>query len=324
MFSKELENLIQATLEDGILEDNEKAALVKRAQREGVDIDELDIYINSLLQRRQRELNEKKEALYEKYEKEKKEAIGPVCPKCHKQMPPLTLKCDCGYEFTSKKSASSVQSFFEQINNISLTEDEIESCSDIVKENDGTGHYKAVKDANGKVVKKLNEKKVKELKQKKTLDIISSFPVPNTKEDIVEFLSLAAPNAKKKGGIFGTVSGRLFVCFIILIVIIIVVGIMLPDTYIEDVPDGFFSTSTHQEERQTEKGAILAVIAVLGGSACVMLSIWFDSATLEWNKTANVWKAKFDQVIMKGRSLRGDVEFQKQLDYYDTMINPQK
>lgn len=31
MFSQELENLIQATLEDGMLEDYEKAALVKRA-----------------------------------------------------------------------------------------------------------------------------------------------------------------------------------------------------------------------------------------------------------------------------------------------------
>lgn len=57
MFSKEMENLIQATLEDGVLEENEKAALIKRAQKEGVDLDELEIYINSLLQKRQRELN---------------------------------------------------------------------------------------------------------------------------------------------------------------------------------------------------------------------------------------------------------------------------
>ena len=38
MFSKELENLIQATLEDGVLEEYEKTALVKRAQAEGVDV----------------------------------------------------------------------------------------------------------------------------------------------------------------------------------------------------------------------------------------------------------------------------------------------
>ena len=118
MFSKELENLIQATLEDGKLEENEKAALVKRAQREGVDLDELDIYINSLLQRRQRELNEKKEAIYEKYEEEKKKAIGPVCPKCGKQVPPLTLVCDCGYEFTNNRGESAVKKLFDQMKNI--------------------------------------------------------------------------------------------------------------------------------------------------------------------------------------------------------------
>ena len=55
VFSPELEQLIQATLEDGVLEDYEKAALVKRAIAEGVDIAELEIYINSILQKRQKE-----------------------------------------------------------------------------------------------------------------------------------------------------------------------------------------------------------------------------------------------------------------------------
>ncbi|MGM9734391.1 MAG: hypothetical protein ACI3YT_09790, partial [Prevotella sp.] len=64
MFSKELENLINASLEDGVLEEYEKAAIVKRAQAEGVDLTELEIYINSILQRRKRELNEKKEEEY--------------------------------------------------------------------------------------------------------------------------------------------------------------------------------------------------------------------------------------------------------------------
>ena len=55
MFSQELEDLIQATLEDGVIEDYEKAALVKRAQAEGVDLTELKIYINSIIQKRQKE-----------------------------------------------------------------------------------------------------------------------------------------------------------------------------------------------------------------------------------------------------------------------------
>ena len=38
MFSKELDNLIQSSLEDGVLEEYEKAALIKRAQAESVDL----------------------------------------------------------------------------------------------------------------------------------------------------------------------------------------------------------------------------------------------------------------------------------------------
>lgn len=41
---------------------------------------------------------------------------------------------------------------------------------------------------------------------------------------------------------------------------------------------------------------------------------------IEDNKTAEVWRSKFDQVLMKGRSLRGDPDFQKQLDYYENNI----
>ena len=52
MFSKELEALINASLEDGVLEEYEKAAIVKRAKSEGVDLTELEIYINSILQKR--------------------------------------------------------------------------------------------------------------------------------------------------------------------------------------------------------------------------------------------------------------------------------
>lgn len=116
--TKELEDLIKATLEDGKLEDYEKEALVKRAQKEGMDLVELEIYINAELQKRQMELREKNEALDAQYEKEKKEAIGPVCPRCGKQVPPLTLKCECGYEFTKGKVASSVKILTEKMEKI--------------------------------------------------------------------------------------------------------------------------------------------------------------------------------------------------------------
>lgn len=84
MFSKDLEDLIQATLEDGVLEDFEKAALIKRAQAEGVDLAELEIYINSILQKRQttkRKRRFKKEKLRGKRLSD--ESVPAVASRCH-------------------------------------------------------------------------------------------------------------------------------------------------------------------------------------------------------------------------------------------------
>ena len=43
MLSKELEEIVEAALADGVLTDKERAVLHKRAQAEGIDPDELDI-----------------------------------------------------------------------------------------------------------------------------------------------------------------------------------------------------------------------------------------------------------------------------------------
>ena len=63
MFSERLEKLIQSSLQDGILTDQEKAAIIKRAKAEGEDIDEVEIYIDSLLQKRQKELNNSEDTI---------------------------------------------------------------------------------------------------------------------------------------------------------------------------------------------------------------------------------------------------------------------
>jgi hypothetical protein len=110
MFSERLENLIKAALQDGVLTDQEKASIVKRAQAEGEDIDEVEIYIQSLMQKRQQELNQKnKEANAEQAkkdlenEKERSKTLR-KCPKCGTLIPNLTNVCpECGF-FIEKAS----------------------------------------------------------------------------------------------------------------------------------------------------------------------------------------------------------------------------
>ena len=288
MFSPELENLIQATLEDGVLEDLEKAALVKRAQAEGVDLTELEIYINSILQKRKRELELEKAARFEQKAQEKKEAFGRVCPSCGKQIPPMTLKCECGYEFNSAKGASSVQQLMDKIEQI--------QSAPIPYSDPQDGMYK------------------KEManRRKRIRDTISVFPVPNTKEDIIEFLSLAVSKSKIKGGLLGTIKGRLIIAVPIAIVSIIIVFIAMVALY--------------GSGRNGSVGAGLVMGLLYGAAAAVgviFACLKLGTEMIEDNKTASVWRDKFDQILMKGRSLRGDSEFQKQLDYYENMVNRQ-
>ena len=315
MFSERLDMLIQSSLQDGILTDQEKAAIIKRAKAEGEDIDEVEIYIDSLLQKRQKELNNsdvKRKAntsgmdelkhlidaamadgIITSKEREvitrkaaalgmdaaevdvyldaeiqkaelaadvaKREKIGKVCPQCGKQVPPLTIKCECGYEFTGQKQVSSVQLLSEKIDKI---------LSSPMKATDAdSDEYKE---------EVLN-------REKRIRDAIEMFPVPNTKEDIVEFLSLAVSNANKKVSFMNTRKGRT-----ILYVILAIVGIPI-----------FFI------------GPLMAMLLFqnLGTSEGVLQEM-----------RQKTWRAKFDQVLMKGRSLRGDSDFQQQLDYFESMV----
>ncbi len=264
MFSQELENLIQATLEDGVLEEFEKAALVKRAQAEGVDLAELEIYINSILQKRQKELEKEKNAKIERHAKEKKEAFGRVCPNCGKQVPPMTLKCECGYEFSGSASASSVQLLLEKIETIQSSSKELKD------------------------------------KEKSVRDTIEMFPVPNTKEDIIEFLSLAAANLNKKVSFINTRLGRtiIYLAPFLFVVFLMIVG----NTDVQDT----------------------CIIFLLIPSILVFIIPIRKLSTTDGvlqEMRIKSWRTKFEQVILKGRSMRGDPDFQKQLDYYENIAN---
>lgn len=278
MFSKELEALIKATIEDGVLEEYEKAALVKRAQAEGVDLTELEIYINSLLQKRKREENQAKNAEQAAIDQKKKEAFGRTCPNCGRQVPPMTLKCECGYEFTSQKQVSSVQILSDKIQEIRQAPIQTSFLNTLLS----TMFWfnRTPSEA--------------EKREKQIYDLISMFPVPNSKEDIIEFCAMAISNSKLKGGIWGSKSGRCIILGCILIIMLII---------------GFF----------TNIELVLSLILLFGGYGFLAIA-FINDETLKWNRMANVWRAKFEQVLIKGRSMRGDAEFTQQLDYYEKLF----
>ena len=113
-FSDRLKNLIDNALEDGQLTEQERNAIIRRAQAENEDVDEVDIYIQSLQQKRLKELKDEAQQKAEKERvasmkareaKEKAEAeeekerstILRKCPACGATLPPLTSVCpECG------------------------------------------------------------------------------------------------------------------------------------------------------------------------------------------------------------------------------------
>lgn len=270
MFSERLEGLIKAALQDGILTDQEKQAILKRAIAEGEEPAEVEIYIQSLLQKEQQLRKKKEDEKDALYDKEKKAATGRVCPMCGRQVPALTLKCECGHEFqtTPGEKKSSVQELVEKIDKI-----------------------KAGKSGN-------IEQQVR--------DLISLFPVPNTKEDIVEFLALSAPNSKSRGGILGTKMGRFILVAVVAVIILIIAILVTPEN-----GDDLLSMSG------LEIGAMYALGVLSWGGILILAS---NDEMVKWNRNVAVWKAKFDQVLLKGRSLRGDIDFQRQLDYFEQMV----
>ena len=128
MFSQELENLIEATIADGILEDHEKAALVKRAQKEGVDLDELEIYIQSIMQKRVQNQKVQMEKETADHEKERR---GNVCPHCNTPIPPMTKICpNCGQAVNSNETSGDKE-LFKLIDRITDAIVEVKQSSDM-------------------------------------------------------------------------------------------------------------------------------------------------------------------------------------------------
>ena len=109
------------------------------------------------------------------------------CPACGSMIQSVQTKCiDCGHEFSNIESNASINKLFEMLND---AENE--------RKNEGISVSKVIggifANAYGLSNDKIDNKK-------KT--IISNFPIPTTKNDIIEFLSLAAPKAKSIGNIF--------------------------------------------------------------------------------------------------------------------------
>ncbi len=180
MYSEQIENLISLALADGELTEKEKQVLFKKAEAEGIDLDEFEMVLDAKLFEKQKSL--KPEAA-STTAAPKSDKFGDVkkCPSCGAPVSSFSTRCqDCGIDFKNVQSNSSIQKLFDLLN--SAENSRGDSTTSIF----------------GKLQSMLGVNDA----DKRKLEVISSFPIPNTKDDMLEFLSLALPKTKIKK-IFG-------------------------------------------------------------------------------------------------------------------------
>lgn len=156
MYAKEFEDLLNEYLTDGIITSKERQVLLKKAQELGYDVDEVDLYIDA----QQQKSDQAVEAAAAKKR-------GKVCPRCGASIQSMQLTCpECGYEFNNKQSNSSAQKLMEKLESF----------------NDETNSVKSLM-----LGDRVEEKKAR---------VIQMFPIPNTKEDLIEFATFCLGNIK--------------------------------------------------------------------------------------------------------------------------------
>lgn len=176
MYSEQLEAIIDAALADGVLTDKEREVLHKRAAQEGIDADELDVVIEGRLAKMKKQEDWLRPAPPQNLANEK---LGNVvkCPNCGCTDVAGRAVCpECGYTFTNVRTNSSAERLAEQLAKI-----------EAARRGSLLGGI-AASFGGGKAGEKVS--------------CIKNFPVPNTREDLLEFLSMLKPKSSKYGKLF--------------------------------------------------------------------------------------------------------------------------
>ena len=107
MYNKELEELIDAALEDGVLTEKEKQVLFKKAQSMSIDLDEFEVVLDARLVKVQKAAQEKAASSAPQSNK-----FGDVkkCPACGAMVQSYQGVCsECGYAFEGIEADVSVK-----------------------------------------------------------------------------------------------------------------------------------------------------------------------------------------------------------------------
>jgi len=190
----EIENLINMALADGEVTEKERAIILRKAESLGLDQDEIEMILDGRIAL----FNKQSASMLNQKIDSKKEGDIKKCPACGSTAQSFSTKCtDCGHEFRNVEGANSIK---QLITKLEIAEQNARNS----KPSGGLfGGMLEMLDSDTATERRVLEAKA---------NIISTFPIPNSKEDILEFLTLSVAqinsikigNLIKLGGPSGT------------------------------------------------------------------------------------------------------------------------
>ena len=182
LYDAKLEQLIDMALADGELTEKEKQVLFKRAEAMGIDLDEFEMVLDARLYKQGQQQQPPAQQPATSAPKSDKYGDVKKCPACGAMIESFTARCpECGHEFSNIAANSSIQKLFEMLNQV-----EAESKEDATTIMGSLGRMMG---------DSLSMGGNKDTRKRKA--IIQNFPIPTTKDDILEFLSMAVPLSRK-------------------------------------------------------------------------------------------------------------------------------
>lgn len=192
MYNQQIEKLIEAALIDGQLTEKEKQILYKKAEASGIDLDEFEMILEARLFEKGKQHS---------FKSPQSDKFGDVrkCPACGALAESFATKCsDCGTEFRNIQASQNIIKFFEKLDDLERTR----SYNPLIDtENSEIGCATILKwlffywiliplKAINLILSKTKSAKWSTTDIRKE-ELIMNFPIPNSREEIFEFLTLS-------------------------------------------------------------------------------------------------------------------------------------
>ncbi|MBR5332640.1 MAG: hypothetical protein IKV32_05025 [Muribaculaceae bacterium] len=181
MYSDRIEKLISAALISGNLTEKSKQILFRNAQEEGIDLDEFEMVLNARIY----EMQEKNTQSTNQNSAHKSNKLGEIrkCPACGAIIVEGLAVCqECGYAFNNIGTGKTIERLFDELQAIGKKEKTIKG-----------------------VFMNLLSGGVDTTAKKMAL--ISTFPIPNEKSELLDTLSSIQSLSNSKGAKDGILEG---------------------------------------------------------------------------------------------------------------------